>query len=145
MDVFISRIEGDSVTSSGNSVTLPTASRISVLTWSESFTSGSIVMIITDTFSMDVEVICLIPVTLFSWSSSLLVTFSSTSSGDAPGYAVVMYISPISTFGYWSRFRVLAELSPSIMIITVNSVANMWRFVKNSNIPFIAKFLLKEL
>jgi len=90
---------GKSVTSSGKALTRFIAFRISFFTVVTSFRSASSVTMMLEIPSLEVEVISLIPLTLSNSSSMIFVTDFSTSSGEAPGYAVVTLRTSKSTVG----------------------------------------------
>ena len=90
---------GRSVTSSGKALTRFTALRTSFLTVVTSLRSASSVTMMLEIPSREVDVISLIPLTLSNSSSMTFVTDFSTSSGEAPGYAVVTLSTSKSTVG----------------------------------------------
>ena len=135
---------GKSVTSSGKDLTRLTAFRTSFLVVVTSLRSASSVTMMLEIPSREEDVISLMPLTLSNSSSITLVTDFSTSSGEAPGYAVVTLKTSKSTVGNWSRCIPTTERTPIAMKAREKTRANFFCLTRKSKKESIISYCFEK-
>src|SRR5580704_18152098 len=89
-------------------------------------------MVTVDVPSTDVELICSMPLIVFTESSTRLVMSVSTSSADAPGLLTLTDTVGKSILGNRSTPKVKNEKPPTTMSATISMVAKTGRLTQSS-------------